>query len=284
MLFRSFKLYLPNDTIEYITEGTGENLRVYKMIKQTDIKTITDLLSNCKELIVELIENPNEIDYATILTNQYIRETIDKSLLLQGTMANIIIGMSTEQNVIVLPELFDQPEQWLSSDAKGEIEILINAVYHMAESDKTLINDLMNGSIKASTLIGLDNSILEMICTSKVLRYTISDMITTLGNNDFEIVVARSSIELLAAKTTTAKTVNVISARELSEIFVDIKTIVDFDEQDQVKVDYNAIFENKAEISKNKTITATLVQMMLKYEESGFLRSEERRVGKECRL
>ena len=269
--FGAFKLYLPNETIEYITEGTGENLRVYKMIKQTEIKTITDLLSNCKELIVELIENPNEIDYATILTNQYIKETIDKSLLLQGTMANIIIGMSTEQNVIVLPELFDQPEQWLSSDAKGEIEILINAVYHMAESDKTLINDLMNGSIKASTLIGLDNSILEMICTSKVLRYTISDMITTLGSNDFEIVVARSSIELLAAKTTTEKTVNVISARELSEIFIDIKTIVDFDEQDQVKVDYNAIFENKAEISKNKTITATLVQMMLKYEESGFL-------------
>lgn len=269
--FGAFKLYLPNEAIEIIIEGTGENKKEYKLIKHEEIKTITDLLSNCKDLIVGIMDNPESIDYAKLLTNTYIKDTVDTSLVLQGTLANIIIGMAADKAEIILPESYDQPEQWLSSSEKGEIQILLDAVFDMANGNEALVNDLMNGNIKASALLELDNSVLETLCSSKVLRYTICDKITTLGSNSFEIVVARSSIEKLSAKTTTEKTVNVISASELSEIFKDIKSIVTFDAQDQVKVNYNAIFENKAEISKNKTITATLIQMMLKYKESGFL-------------
>ncbi len=270
--FGAFKLYIPEASVVIITEGQGETLQTYRIINQTEIKLITNLLSNCKDLIIDMIDNPGNLDYVKILTNSYIRNTIDKSALLQGTLANVVIGIAETEDVIILPESFDSPEQWLSqSNKQGETALLIDAIYSMANGNEELINDLLNGKMKPSALLNLENSILEKLCVSKILRYTISDMITTLGTNDFTIVVARSSIEELNAKTTKEKNVNVVKANELSEIFIDIKTIIDFDENDDVKINYRAVFENKAEISKNKTITATLVQTMLKYTDSGFL-------------
>ncbi|MDE5546250.1 MAG: hypothetical protein K2I88_02175 [Anaeroplasmataceae bacterium] len=260
-----FKLYLPESVMEDI-EGC-------KIIKRSEIEIVTDLLSNCTDLIVEVMDHPDDLDYAHIFSNDYIDMKLKESLLLQGTLANVIIGVSSSQQQIILPVTYDQPESWINEDGNGEICILLDAIHDLShvtiEEEKYLINELLNGNINPSDLLNLDKELLDQICSSKVLRYTISDMVTDL--NGFEIVVARASLEEVNAQTTTDKLVNVIQASELSDIFVDIQKIVFFDEAKEMKINYNAIFENKAELSKSKTITATLIQLMVDKNEEGFL-------------
>ena len=266
--FGGFKLYLPEASIELKQEC--------KVIKHSEIEVIADLLSNCVNLIVNLIDDPQHLNYAELFSNQYIRNTVHNSLLLQGTLANVIIGVSLNQAVIILPETFDDPESWLTKgEADGEICKLIDAVFGLSEikvnEEDYLINDLMNGEIKPASLLNLERAIINELCSSKVLRYTISDMVTDLGESSFQIVVAYASLEEVNARTTTEKLVNVIKADELSDIFVDIQRIISFDENDEIKINYNAIFENKKELSENLTITATIIQLLYQYNESGFL-------------
>ncbi|MDE6656711.1 MAG: hypothetical protein K2J85_06955, partial [Anaeroplasmataceae bacterium] len=261
-----FKLYLPEDAIEVIEDC--------KIIKHSEIEIVVDLLSNCVDLIMEIMDHPTDLDYAHIFSNEYIEKTVKSSLLLQGTLSNVIIGVSGKQENIVLPVKYDDPESWISQTGDGEICVLLDAIFSAAhitiEGGKYLINELMNGKeIQPSVLLNLDKATLDQLCSSRVLRYTISDMVTDLDG--FQVVVARASLEEVNAKTTTDKLVNVIYADELSEIFVDVKRIITFEENDEMKINYSAIFENKAELCKSKTITATLIQLIFDKNEENFL-------------
>ncbi|MDE7095001.1 MAG: hypothetical protein K2O23_00780, partial [Anaeroplasmataceae bacterium] len=261
-----FKLYLPEDAVEMI-EGC-------KIIKHSEIEVVVELLSNCVDLIVEIMDHPTELDYAHIFSNEYIKKTVKSSLLLQGTLSNVIIGAASSQEKIILPATYDNPESWISEAGDGEICILLDAIFEIAdivvEDGKKLINELMNGNIQPSVLLNLEKKTLDQLCSSKILRYTISDIVTDL--NGFQIVVARASLEEVNAPTTKEnKLVNVIEASELRDIFVDIQRIVSFEKDNQVKINYSAIFENKAELCQSKTITATIIQMMLDQNDADFL-------------
>ncbi|MDE7162007.1 MAG: hypothetical protein K2N65_04525, partial [Anaeroplasmataceae bacterium] len=266
--FGAFKLYLSPDSVETIEDT--------QVIKRTEIDNIADLITNCSDLIINIIEDPNNLDYANMLSNEYIRSTAEHSLLLQGTLSNVIIGIAEEQGLIVLPIGYDNPEEWISiTQPNPEIMRLLNAVFDLSqektEEGSYIINDLLNGSISPKVLLNLERKTIQTICKSKVLRYTVSDMVTDLGDTNFQIVVAYTSLETPNALTTTDKKVNVVKAEELSEIFIDIQTIILFDENDNIKINYNAIFKNKMEISQNKTIAATLIQAMYDNNEEGFL-------------
>ncbi|MDE6661133.1 MAG: hypothetical protein K2J93_04875, partial [Anaeroplasmataceae bacterium] len=262
----AFKLYLPENAVEMIEDC--------KIIKHSEIEVIVDLLSNCIDLIVEIIDHPTDLDYAHILSNEYIKKTVKDSLLLQGTLSNVIIGVSASQEKIILPVTYDNPESWISEAGDGEICTLLDAIFEISdvtiEGGKYLVNELLNGNIQPSVLLNIEKHILDQLCSSKVLRYTISDMVTDL--NGFQIVVARASLEEVNALTTKEdKLVNVIEATELRDIFVDIQRIVTFEKDNEMKINYSAIFENKAELSKSKTITATLIQLLMDQNEAGFV-------------
>lgn len=269
----SFKLYIPESSCDKIVEGSQEEEKVYYILKRNEIDFITDLILNCSDEIAELIDQPSQIDYVKLLTNDYINTSVQKSLLLQGTLANVLIHISLEQEGIVIPKAYITPEAWISNETEqaGEIKILMQVVHDVAEvkdeNNEPLLNTILNGAIHANTLLNLEDSILKKLCESIVIRYTISDKMTSLDSEGFEIVVAKASIEIVNALTATNKTVNVIYPNELFGIFRDIKKIIYFDEQNNVKVNYAEIFKNKAEICESKTLTATLIQMMLKYEE-----------------
>ncbi|MDE7213222.1 MAG: hypothetical protein K2N42_01425, partial [Anaeroplasmataceae bacterium] len=91
----AFKLYLPENAVEMIEDC--------KIIKHSEIEVIVDLLSNCVDLIVEIMDHPTDLDYAHIFSNEYIKKTVKKSLLLQGTLSNVIIGAAGSQEKIILP-------------------------------------------------------------------------------------------------------------------------------------------------------------------------------------
>ncbi len=264
--FGSFKLYIPESSLDTIDDC--------KVIKRSEIDVIVDLLSNCVNLIVEVIDNPENIDYAKVLSNDYIKTTTKESLLLQGTLANFIINVSKDSGVIILPAGYDIPDSWLSSNEEGEIIKLLDAVFEVAnitiDGGKYLINELLNGSIEASMILDLEESVIKQLCNSKVLQYTISDKVTDLGSDGFKIIVARNELEEVNALTTTNKTVNVIKSNELYKIFIEIKKIVSF-ENDTLSVNYNTIFENKEQLSSSKTLTATIVQLLLDNVDSGFI-------------
>ncbi len=264
--FGSFELYIPDSSIEIIDNC--------KVIKRSEIDVIVDLLSNCVNLIVEIIDNPENIDYAKVLSDNYIKTTTKESLLLQGTLANLIINISSESEVIILPAGYDVPDAWLSGVETGEIIKLLDVVFEVAnitiDDNKYLINELLNGCIEASIILDLEEDVIKQLCSSKVLQYTISDKVTDLGTDSFKIVVARNELEEVNALTTTSKTINVIKSNELYKIFIEIKKIVTF-ENDTLKINYNNIFENKEELSKSKTITATIVQLLIDNTDSGFI-------------
>lgn len=269
--FGSFSLYIPDESIEVIEDCN--------IIKHSEIESIVDLLSNCSDLIVNMIDDSENIDYAGLLSNEYIRTTAKNSLLLKGTLANVIIGIASDGDMIVLPYGYDNPDNWLENDpgtaSECEIIKLLNVVFDVADitigEDKSLINELMNGTLDASLILDLDEAIIEKLCNSKVLQYTISDKITELGSSDFEIVVARNEIEKLNAPTTTDEKVNVVKANALYSIFVDVKRIIEISSADEVKINYNAIFENKSELSSSKTLTATIVKLLLDNATSDFI-------------
>lgn len=277
--FGKFEIYMPNDSVESITEGTGDGQKTYRILKHSEIEFITDMIVNCSDVFAEIIDQPEHIDYAKLLSNPYILDTFKQSLLLQGTLANIIIHVSQDEKTIILPLGYDDPEMWLShQDTTGEIEYLIEAVGKLAkvedENGEALINALLNGSLSANTLLNLENSILYDICSSRVLRYTVSDMITDLGSSNFAVVVAYKSLEEVNAPTTeAAKYVNVVQTEELYDIFTQLKQYICFGENDEVKIRYNQIFENKEQICRNLTISATLIQQLLGYatEEKNYL-------------
>ncbi|MBD5390798.1 hypothetical protein HDR67_02200, partial [bacterium] len=266
--FGTFKLYIPSESLDII-----EDCRI---IKHNEIDVVVNLLSNCTELITELIEHPDNIDYANLLSNTYIQDTAEQSLILQGTLANTIIGISKDNDVIILPLGYEDPEQWISSnDQDGETVVLLKAIFKLSkvkiDEDSYLVNDLLNGKITPKVLLDLDQNTIDSICQSKILRYTMSDMVTDLGDQSFKIVVAHSSLETVNAPTTTSKTVNVIRTSELSAIFTDIKKIVILEDNGTIKLNYNAIFKNKQELCINKTIAATLIQAIFDNNGDGFL-------------
>ncbi|MDE6584568.1 MAG: hypothetical protein K2K15_04110, partial [Anaeroplasmataceae bacterium] len=242
--FGSFKIYLPKESVNEIVEGEGESKKVFHIIKHEELEVISNLVINCSDLIINLIEDPENINYAELLTNEYINDTLDDSPILQGTIANVVIDVSENEEEIILPIGYDDPERWLSRESEeGEVQKLVHAIRELADvkiDDEYLVNLLLNGDIKAKNFLELENSTLQKLCTSKVLQYTISDMATRLGSTEeeFEIVVAYASLETVNAETTTSKTVNVIKSAELADIFIEIKTIIDFDENDEIKILY----------------------------------------------
>lgn len=277
--FGKFEIYMPKDSVDLIVEGTGENQKTYRILKHSEIEFITDMMVNCSDVFAEIIDQPDQIDYAKLMSNPYILNTFKESLLLQGTLANLMIHLSRDEKTIILPYGYDDPEVWLSHQGEvGEIENLIDAVGKLAkvedENGEALINSLMNGNLSANTLLDLENSIIHDICSSKVLRYTVSDMVTDLGSDGFAIIVAYGSLEEANAPTIDAsKQVNVIQTEELYDIFTQLKQYIRFGENDEVKIRYNEIFKNKEQICNNLTISATLIHQILGYstEEKNYL-------------
>ena len=210
-----------------------------------------------------------EADFTKLLTDGGLIDSLKQSTLLKGTIANLIVGFSEEQEIIVLPKGYDTPEAWLEKNNENdEIDAILEGVKKLAnvkdENDKPLIDSLFEGNVDVSTLLNIDQEVISVVCESKVLKYTISNLMTNLGSDGFSIIVPAASIDIKNAETTKADVkVNVVKTNEIVGIFSSIKKIVDFDDSSNLVIKYNEIFNNKAEILSNRTLHATIINLII---------------------
>ena len=267
--FGGFNIYAPERAVDIVIEGTGETAKTYRIVKKSEINILVDIIVSCEDLVVELIDNYENIDFSKLFTNQVLLDGLSNSSLLKGTMANVIINLSSDQGAIILPYGFDDPEVWLGdTNSQGEIDLLVEAVKSLAntkdEEGNSIVNSLLTGQIGTDTLLDLTEPTINTLFESVVLQYTVSHMITDLGSSDFEIIVPFSALSKVNAATTNPDiTVNVVSSNELKIVFNEIKKIVKF-EGDDVKIDYSSIFQNKEDILESMTIQATLMNLLIK--------------------
>ncbi len=263
--YGTFEFYIPDSVSDIKQEGSGEEAKTYRIVKLEEISKIVHTLSKCAGDLVSFIDEPENADYASLFKNDILIDGIEKSIILKGTIANLFINSTENQEVLVLPKDYDNPAKWIETK---EIDNLIDAVVSLSEQTtedgENLINQLLSGSIKAKELLQLRENTISKLFTSTVLRYTISDSITSLGTNDFEIVVPRRDIEILNAETTTDKLVDVVKQDSLTKIFTDIDMIISFDDNDQISLNPTNIFNHKAELVQNDVLHATIINYLIK--------------------
>lgn len=262
--FGSFQLYVPQNIVDDKLEGEGETEKVYPVIKKSEIAQICHILVDCKDVIIPLIDNPDDIDYAQIFTNDHLINGINSSILLKGTIANLLINQSNDNSVIVLPADFDHPEKWIE---EKEVEAMVDSISalanHKTETGEVLINQLMKGDVKTSDLLGLNSEIIDTLFTSVILRYTVSDLIQNTHTDTFEIVVPYRDYELIDAATISDKKVNVIKKEILGSVLKDIKSVVAFDADGNPKMNMKEIFKNKEVLVTNDVLHATLINYLI---------------------
>ncbi|MDE5715632.1 MAG: hypothetical protein K2I42_05815, partial [Anaeroplasmataceae bacterium] len=257
MNFDGFEIYSPKESLEAI-----EN---YKILKIDELKLIVDFIVQCEDIVINIIDSPDDFDYLSLVSNNYLLDLLDESFLIQGTISNYLIKVANEEKNIILPLAYALPDAWLAqNDKPGEISILVEAIKELKDAkDKDgapLINAILNNTIDAESIMNLENEIIHTMMQSKVLQYTISGQLDLFAEQGFKIVVPRISLdEIDAATTVDGVTVNVIRADDLIEMLILLKKFITFDIEGNMKVQYNQIFKNKAELVSNYIIAATLM-------------------------
>ncbi|MDE7100371.1 MAG: hypothetical protein K2O05_00780, partial [Anaeroplasmataceae bacterium] len=107
--FGTLEFYIPSSSLYEVAEGSGENQKIYPVIKPEEIRSISRMMVVCKDVIILLMDNDNDIDYAQIFTNQDFITHLEESVILKGTIANILINISKENDVLILPQNLDNP-------------------------------------------------------------------------------------------------------------------------------------------------------------------------------
>ncbi len=263
--YGTFEFYIPDSVSDIKQEGSGEEAKTYRIVKLEEISKIVHTLSKCAGDLVPFIDEPENADYAALFKNNFLIDGIESSIILKGTIANLFINSTENQEILILPKDYDHADKWIETK---EIDHLIDAVVSLSEETTedggSLINQLLSGSIKAKDILQLRENTINKLFTSTILRYTISNSITSLGTNDFEIVVPRRDIEILNAETTTEKLVNVVKQESLTKIFTDIDMIISFDDKDQITLNPTNIFNHKAELVQNDVLHATIINYLIK--------------------
>lgn len=272
MSLGDIKLYITDSAAEKIEEvitTVDENgkeslvTKSYNIIKKDELSTLFDFIFSSPDFIIDLLGG-EEIDYVEVLTSDEIVDLMKKSNLLKGIIAGVFISVTDDVEIIILPKGFDDPEKWIT---EKEIDNLVDAIINLkeekTESGDSLLSTLLGGSIEIDTILDLSDNVINELYRSKVLKYTISNVLTTFADGEFSIVIPAVVCEEKNALTTVSgKTVNVVSSTELINIFNQIKNIINVDDSN-IEVLYSKIFNNKAEILESYTIQATIMNMLI---------------------
>ena len=275
--FGDFELHIPSSAADKVTETikvtdnegkVSEVTRTHNIIKTEELEVLTEFILSDPEFIFDLINQSEEIDYVEFLLSDKIINLLSDSDLIQGIIASIVISVSKNMEMIVLPYLYDNPDTWIKYN---EIDSLINAIKTLkevevgeGENKEPLFNALMSGNVDINTILNLSQETIDSIYKSNILKYTVSDLLTTFGGEGFKIIVPGISCEKPNALTSVPnKTVNVISSQEILKIFDQIKNIIEIDSQNNITILYSEIFNNTKEILKSYTIQATIINMLI---------------------
>ena len=273
MEFSGIRLYVTESASEVVEEvvtlvdDEGRErveVRKFNIIKQEELSILFDFIFDSTDLFFDLIGG-KDLDLLEVVTSDEVVNLIDESNLVKGIVASVVISLSSSVDMILLPYGYDAPEQWIID---GEVEALVDTIINLkeekTESGDSLLTSLLGGSIDINTALDLSKETIEKLYGSKVLRYTISNVLTNIGGDGgFSIVIpAVVCNEKNAPTTIPGKTVNVVSPDELVDIFQQIKNIVKIDGSN-IEVQYAKIFNNKSEILESYTIQATIMGMLI---------------------
>ncbi|MDE5867465.1 MAG: hypothetical protein K2H02_00820, partial [Anaeroplasmataceae bacterium] len=264
--FGTLEFYIPSSSLYEVVEGSGENQKIYPVIKPEEIRSISRMMVICKDVIILLMDDDNDIDYAQIFTNQDFITHLEESVILKGTIANILINLSKENDVLILPQNLDNPEAWIK---EKEVENMINAISALASvkcsNGEPLINQMMADKLKTEEFLNLENNVIDKLFDSVVLKYTVSNLLNSIQSGDFEIVIPARDLEINDAATIKGNYVDVVKKEVLCDILKDIKKIIKIDsDQDLISLEVQKIFSQKEFLVEDDVLHASIMNYLIK--------------------
>lgn len=259
--FGGFKLSVPTSATDLVVENEVE----YRVIKKIELKKLVDALSNSLDTILDLAES-SSIDIKAVINDDALVASIESSLILEGTVANIISSTLADIDAITIPYGYDSADPWVNIrdeagnvTTKGELKLLIEAISATEDVDGFDIDDLLEGSFEISMLENLPDDVLETMLKSKVLHYTFSSNVTSMSG-DMNIIVPKKSLASGNHKDVDEKAIRVIEEEELIAALNAIFKVVDFDNGSVIK--YGTLFNEKDSILESAIVSATIIDML----------------------
>lgn len=256
-------LYLTNEITEVIVEGETE----FTMVAKEELKLFVSSMINCKDVILPVLDNSENMDYASILSDDKLYESVDDSLLLQCVLSSVVIKNIINIDAIDVPFGYDNGNPWINSKTsegnvvKGELVNLMNGVKAMSDTEGFDVNSLFSGEINFNSLNKLKKSTIDQLLESKVLLYTINDSLQSSGTDSFKIVVPYASIDEIGT-TIKDKEIKIIKKEELSSAITSVLSFAKF-EDSNVEINYKKLFEDKETLLSNLVIQATIIDLLI---------------------
>lgn len=246
-----FEIYIPDEVVDPETD----------LILREELLVLIHGFAGSAEVILDLMGESSEIDFEKILLNEPLNQAIRDSLILEGTVSNLLIEQLKQVEMIVLPENYQYVESWLSKEEDGELQHLLQALKHAIQSDSFDINALMEGDFEISSLKSLSTQTLEMMLESSVLHYTLSQTLTSISTDDFEVVIPYDS-SLGIKQDYLGNSVQLIQEDELVRMIRSVLNLLRFSETEQT-IDYAYLFEHIEDLLKSDIIQATLIHLIV---------------------
>jgi|GEM_PF-1916062 len=163
--FGEYKLYIPDD---YIVEGRDE-------ISLVQREEVSNILAGVPVILDTVAEGDLDID--SIVSNEEIKNAIRNSVVIEATMADIIVKTLGSNDSVAIPNRLKTVDNWLEHEDDGEVLNLINAL------DAT---DISIDNFDPSSL-AITNAMIEEMLKSEILHYTMSKNIINELSETIEI-------------------------------------------------------------------------------------------------
>lgn len=257
-----FELVVPDQAADFITE----NDTTYKVIKKTELKQLVNTLSQSIDTIMNLVDSET-IDINSVIYDDNLMSSLDKSLILEGTVAKLLVDTLTSVDSVVLPLGYDNTEPWVNTRdedgnvvTKGELSLLVDAIKSTKDIEGFDINEIMGGSFDVTILENIPSTTLYTMLNSKVLHYTFSNVIDTLDSG-INIVIPKKSLVYGNHLDINNNSINLVNSSDLVDALDVLFNLVDFEEEN-IKIKYSVLFNEKELVLSSNIIQATVINLL----------------------
>ena len=238
----------------------SEDTNPTNIIIKQELNSVIYLLPELLELVKPMLEGEFTNEEIADLLNNDSLTNLFSSVLIEGTVSNIVVSFIKDVNEIVIPMSLINGEGYISTiNQDSEIKNIINVVKDLNID----LAGLMEGNIEDSVDDLLNNENLGRIFDSKVLHYTLSYYITTSINDlltGFTVIIPNSTKDVLVNDT-----INSIIKKEAFLEFLDIaKDLIPSDDEAELSANdiIKMVVSEKEKYLSNIIISATIINYL----------------------
>ena len=189
----------------YVPEASlmkDSNEETVNLVNKKELRDILEALFEIVKEIKPIIDGEDPFAAInSILDNDAINNLFNsKNLIIEGTFSNVILQALTGVDIVKIPASLQDVDNWLSTSSEdGEFMKMLSFLKETSVDFKTLIS----GEDKMEAIDDLTNKDIDLLFESKVLHYTLSNIIASNAVNmgSFSIIIPSAAKESLTNDT-----------------------------------------------------------------------------------